>query len=281
MLGFYFAGLLLFLMPCTSFLIPVILLRITAGRLNVWSFAISFLVSFLVLGWLLSFIGNNPIGVGLKLALSSFFIGVSVVSIVKSVNVGAFVRAESDVLMGLIVPFVVLLSPCGLPVFGAILVGNATFIKVLVFSLGAATPFVALYLLGNTGMKFLKSITKITYLLEKLTPLLLLFTGIYGFLSVKLFVRSDIYIFAGVGLLIMVIILLLMRSKKPYWFRLFLFSLALVIWLGVAFYCHSMAWHRLHTLSCNAGPVCPYCTLCYLLFMVVSILSGVLYLWAL
>ncbi len=296
LIGFFVTGLTLTLMPCSAFLIPIVLYRYSISSRNtnnnkrskhskipLIQFVLGFALGFILVSLLILILGNNPWALSVKLVLAIFFIVLGTVSFKKPISWGFSTQfnAKLDILFGFLIPIVLIFSPCGLPLFSYV-VFSKNILGLLVLGLGSIFPYLFFAVFSVSLSKLLNKIVKFTYLLEKFSWLLFLLTGIYGLFSLGRFTHNDLLIMAIIGLLLSLFILFKRIKNKGSSIGLaniLGFVLFIVLWILIFYFCSlHMPKDLLPQLSCSStGVVCPYCLTCYIVFLVGSVLTGILY----
>ena len=284
----FLSGVALILMPCSAFIIPVVLLKFTVDKkvslTKLLWFALTFWSSFAILGIFIYFLGNNPISTAIKIVLSLFFISIGVVAMFVPLKLQfAFNSKLSDAFLGFLVPLVIIFSPCGIPVVSLNVATGFNFIAILAMGIGALVPFLVLAFVGSLGNKILQKIIKATYYIEKTSGLLLVIAGVYGLYSLGTFNKFDfiLSIFLALGGLILFFFWTL-RKRKYKLQRIvdsMMFMVSLIVWVFIWNYCNNKITVSVAHI-CGQKIHCSYCASCYVLFIVGAVITAGLYLLA-
>lgn len=218
----FVAGVIAAFTPCILAIIPVFLYRfgiwggnndkdvsqsrdisLTIRELGL--FILGFFVSFIITGLLLNQLTNSAYVNATRLTLSFILILVAILQLFHRINIYFFNRFTNPLLLGLITPFVVSLSPCVLPYFSLILanVSVATILpKFVLFGLGILTPPILIALVGKFALNLFKKSSQLFTRIENWSPLLILISGLYLGTQLIEVTQQDIFISGAITLAI-------------------------------------------------------------------------------
>ena len=286
-LVYILAGATLSFMPCSAFLLPIIsylflaLPKNKARYLRILEFIVGFSIGFAAIGLLVKFIGSNPLAIGFKLAISLVFIALGILSAIKPTFIGINfqVKTKSIFAYGFLLPLVLSLSPCGLPILAGVLVQfNILYFVYLWF--GALLPYLAIILFAEIMQKVTHKIVKFTYWLEKSAFLLFIISGIYGLYSLEIFSNFDLSVGLGLFAALSLVILFykLHKNSKQAVFIVTLYTFFILVWFFIFNFCNQHIEKNItYNFSCGHPIVCPYCLKCYIVFLLGVVISVLLF----
>lgn len=304
MITSFIAGIAAALTPCTVVLIPIFLYRfgitvdssqLTAEDRNIklrWITAkkflglvqvvAGFLLSLIIIGLLFDQIASSEFFNVLRLVLGTTFIIIGVLQLAGQFNFTSIKRIANPFLLGLILPWVLSFSPCVIPIFSALISSQLSngeiYLKLLAFGVGLLTPAILTALLGTKLFEFMKKASRSLVVIEKLSGVIIIVSGIYLNFQVLQLRSLDIVIS---GLIFAVLILLatyysIFIRQHVKISNVLIFTSVLLLWGIFTFNCYNETSHtkdvenEIHssdTATCIAGEEkCEACTRCAVLY---------------
>ncbi|GIU68778.1 MAG: hypothetical protein KatS3mg002_0014 [Candidatus Woesearchaeota archaeon] len=156
-------------------------------------------------------------------------------------------------------------------------------INILIFGLGIITPSILFGIIGQKMMDVTKSSGKFFHSINKLMSVILVASGVYLSLNIKMIGQNDIYVIAGMLALTFFILIksffIINDRKELFALRNILLLLSLLLIILVAIYhCNNTLINDavIHTYGvCSADDVlsCPICTRCITIFSIAALLG--------
>lgn len=194
------AGFVAGLTPCTLALIPLFLYRFGIWRSEgkqqsiLWKdlllLLIGFLASFFVTGLVFQSLFASDFVNILRLVLGSLLVFAGLALFGRSLSLQFFAQVTHPLALGAVMPWVLSFSPCVLPWLAVVLVNNGSLLqpnilgKFLLFGAGMLIPALIVAILGRIAWRSAQKLSRALHVIERITPLLLIFAGFY--LSVQL-----------------------------------------------------------------------------------------------
>lgn len=248
----FVAGVIAAFTPCILAIIPVFLYRF-----GIWNakqdtkpglgkvlrelglFILGFFVSFIATGLLLNQLTNSAYVNATRLTLSFILILAAILQLFHRLNIYVFSRFTNPLLLGLVTPFVVSLSPCVLPYFTLILADSNVLTilpKFILFGAGILTPPIVIALIGKFALNLFRKSSKVLAKIEAWSPLLILLSGLYLGSQLIEVTQQDVII-ATVITLVAIILSLLNTFKVPEqrtYQNIRNFTIVIVFWLAIS-----------------------------------------------
>lgn len=194
------AGVVAAFTPCTLALIPIFLYRfgIWGGEPNskgnqksdirfvakeLGLLLIGYMLSFVAFGWLLNgLFGSDFINI-VRLTLGSLLVFFGLMQLGGQISFSFINKVSNPLVTGAIIPLIISLSPCVLPVIAPLVAGSgSTGSSVLTFTLfgiGILIPAIVLSIGGNRLIKYFRKSSKLVANIERFSAILILASGIY------------------------------------------------------------------------------------------------------
>jgi thiol:disulfide interchange protein len=286
----YISGIVTAFTPCVIVLMPIMLYRFFNKDKKQWRsfafFIIGFLISYVVLSYLLAGIFTSQVQNGFKLGLGLLFVVLGILSFIERLNTLDLPAANNPFVLGLVFSIIAASNPCALPYF-SIIVANSLptllIINILLFGLGIITPSIFFGLIGQKMINLAKKSGKFFHSIHKLMSIILIASGIYLALSIKSMMMNDLYVVGGMLALTFFIVIrsfFIINDKKELLNIkniLLLLSLLLIIFVAI-YHCNNtiVSSGIVHTDGvCSADDVlsCPVCTRCITIFGIAAFLG--------
>jgi hypothetical protein len=269
---------------------PIMLYRFFSKEKKQWKsfsfFIIGFLIFYLILSYLLASIFTSQIQNGFKLGLGILFVVLGILSFMERLNPLDLPAAGNPFILGIIFAIIAASNPCALPYFSIIVANSASamlIINIMIFGLGIITPSILFGIIGQKMMGVAKSSGKFFHSINKLMSIILVASGVYLALNIKMIGHNDVYVIAGMLALTFFILIrsffIINDRKELFTLRniILLLSLLLIIFVAI-YHCNTNVLNGtiVHPDGvCSADDVldCPICTRCITIFGVAALLG--------
>lgn len=286
----YVAGVLTAFTPCVIVLMPIMLYRFFNKEKKQWKsfsfFIIGFLILYFILSYLLASIFTSQVQNGFKLGLGILFAVLGVLSFMERINPLQIPAATNPFVLGIIFAIISASNPCALPYFSVIVATSSSvmlILNIMIFGLGIITPSILFSVIGQRIMGVAKSSGKFFHLINKLMSLILLASGVYLSLNIKMLGQNDIYVVAGMLALTFFILIksffIINNRKELFTLRniFLLLSLSLIIFVAI-YNCNSTiingtVVHADGVCSADDFFDCYICTRCIAIFGIAALLG--------
>jgi hypothetical protein len=269
---------------------PIMLYRFFSKEKKQWKsfsfFIIGFLIFYLILSYLLASIFTSQIQNGFKLGLGILFVVLGILSFMERLNPLDLPAAGNPFILGIIFAIIAASNPCALPYFSIIVANSASamlIINIMIFGLGIITPSILFGIIGQKMMGVAKSSGKFFHSINKLMSIILVASGVYLALNIKMIGHNDVYVIAGMLALTFFILIrsffIINDRKELFTLRniILLLSLLLIIFVAI-YHCNTNVLNGtiVHPDGvCSADDVldCPICNRCITIFGVAALLG--------
>lgn len=282
--------------PCTIAIIPIFLYRfgiwgnkdkkVLARELGLA--LLGFVLSLLAVGLAYDSILNSDFSEVFKLVLGTGLIIVGVLQLVHRFNLSFLQNSTNSFFLGALFPWTISLSPCVVPIFTGFLVSEleaGLTLKFILFGIGMLTPAVLVSIIGNKLFEIMKKGSKAFRVVEKLSGLLIIFSGIYLNFQVLDLREYDIVI-ASIIFLIMILVTAYITFVQNGNFtvaRLIMFVAVLILWAVFSFNCYNEVGHTSdfdamkytdEVVACGVEKECEVCKRCAILFSIAALVGS-------
>ncbi len=227
----YFAGLIAAFTPCVLAIIPIFLYRFgiwdlsaAAGKQplkqvlkDIALLVVGFLVSFAAAGLLLQSLLTSDLVNVTRLVLGYTLVLIGILQLSGRLSLQFMAKFSNPLLIGLVAPWIISLSPCVLPYFAGLVltaVTGDTLLKFMLFGLGVLTPAIILSFAGNRILSVFKKFTKVLLVIERWAALLIIFSGIYITAELITLTTKDILL-AGSVILVEIAVVASLVFRRP------------------------------------------------------------------
>ena len=201
MLAAFVSGIVASLTPCTIVIIPVLLYRFGLNKdksikwVELIQLLVGFITGFFVIASLINVLNSNLIYNISRIVLATTFILLGISQLLGKLTFNSIKSISNPLLLGLLLPIMVNLSPCVLPIFASFIgfgLSINSFILVVAFAFGMLFPAVLVVILGKSMYKLLYKGSAIIGRVERFFGILLVFSGVYLNFQVLNLTRLDI-----------------------------------------------------------------------------------------
>lgn len=298
MLAAFISGIATALTPCTIVIIPIFLYRY-----GIWGnkdkkilvkdillVLFGFIASFLLIGLVFDRISNSDFYNLVRLLLGTAFIVMGVLQFAGKFSINILNKVSNSFVLGFLLPWTLSFSPCVLPIFSAFLALNVSegviYIKLLIYALGILTPGVLVAILGNKLFEFMKRSGKAFSLIEKLSGIIIIVSGVYLNFQILDIRQMDIII-AGITFALVLLVsgyIVFVIQKKTTLSSVLMFLSIFILWIIFIFNCYKETLPinssnqkvlAKEVVSCGLQEEpCEICKRCATLFSIAAILGG-------
>lgn len=244
-----FSGIIAAFTPCVIVLFPLVLYRFFGtNNKKIKEYIIflgGFILAYIIFGYAITELFTSGIQEGIKLGFGIIFVTLGILALLGKINPMNLPVMKNPFLLGSAFALLISISPCSLPYLGLIVSINATgqiLINILFFGIGIIMPSILFAFIGNKILNLTKKHGKILEHMNKLMNVVLVISGIYLMLSIKMIHEYDIYVVSGLLLVVFAIIIkafFLINSKKDFLkpSNILLFAALIIIVLTAMFNC--------------------------------------------
>ncbi|MDA3854771.1 MAG: hypothetical protein PF569_00830 [Candidatus Woesearchaeota archaeon] len=220
----FLSGIIAAFTPCIIILFPILLYRFSTQKDGITKdfllFISSFILSYLIFGYLLSSLFSSPIQNGLKFGLGLLFIILGVLGIFNKLNPLNFPLIKNPILLGVAFSLIVSTNPCTMPYLSIIIANSSQislFTNLLFFALGILAPSILFTIFGKKMINITNKTKKIGYKVNKIMHYILIISGGYLIFSIRQIEIYDVYIislFLGFIFIILLKAFFVLHEKK-------------------------------------------------------------------